>query len=205
MPNLSEVHTHLAPFCIAGVGIVLDKETPRKELPVSLALYIVGMVAMNWTTLTSPTTVIQRRLLAIALLSPVATGFSDYLSRRFLRKYAFEQVEVLAIRFLMPTIGLGGYLALRGQAMAPVNIGVATALSLLFAFLPLYILYSVLADIDLPYLSIWEMLIPVIIVAETASHDPSTMSSQVIAGCAAILLAYIVYDRRLLSPPPRGS
>lgn len=189
----------LAPLCIAGIGILLDKESVARELPISIALYLAGMVAMNWSGFMESPRPGYSFLLAVALLSPVATGFSDFLSRRFLKVNGFNQLEVLAIRFSFPTIGIGCHLVAEGQSLTPHNIAVASGITWLLALLPLYILYSVLAKIDLPYLSIWEMLIPAIIFAEAFARDSKFREPKAVVGALLILLGYLVYDQKLLT------
>ena len=106
-------------------------------------------------------------LVLLALLSPLAMGFSDHLAKWFreersagsaaaLPRVPLTQVQVIAVRFLLPSVLLGiavwiiGVNPIRAE---PVKVFAGAAF---LAFAPLWILYHVLGNIQLQRLCIWE-------------------------------------------------
>jgi hypothetical protein len=195
----------LAPPLTVLVGIAFYGEwrkkspTDRWKLGAALTLYVVGIVL-----LTSRRPVFGFELVAVALLSPVATALSDGLNRWLLDEKKPDRLtrsQLLLVRFVTPSILLAVY----ATFAAPNGIiidswGSSVLIAALFGFAPLWLLCTALGRQGLTRLAAWEFLIPAGVFFITLPwHWNEFGHAAPIAGATVVLLGFVVHESRLLN------
>lgn len=146
----------LTPILTAALGFAFFQDTWRNAYIVSFCLYVGGLIM-----LAPSVSVSGYPLLFIAILSPLGTSLSDYLSKWLLGSGRLSREELLLVRFLPATLVLLIYRATLVSDSVYVK---SPALVLLFALvlgaLPLWFLCLGLFRNALTQLAIWEFLIP---------------------------------------------
>ena len=122
-----------------------------------------------------------------------------------LPRVPLTQVQVIAVRFLLPSVLLGIAVWIIGanpNSAQPVKVFAGAAF---LAFAPLWILYHVLGNIQLQRLCIWETLIPALIFVASLWWKPGLFGTWPMLGLVLISAGYIIYEGELLSRRARAA
>lgn len=186
----------LNPILLSAIGVQLFNEQPRRYIKPALAVFVIGIVIM-----------FLRRPLDGALWIPVAVAgttamaVSDTICKYLLGSRQFQKLEMLVVRFAIPCAASLLYIAWFDWSVEWSVSVELVGYSILFAFLPLYVLYHVLGQADLSRLGRWEILLPLLVYAGTLHRHPDdlTWPPWPIFGALLVMTAFLACE--LLQKP----
>jgi drug/metabolite transporter (DMT)-like permease len=182
-----------SPLFTMLLGIVYFKERTYRYNYIPFVFFLLGLVLINikrdWDGIA---------YIGIALISPVCTAMSDYLSKWLLdvNRGNLSKDELLFVRFLPASaILLLIYLLDTSQPQNSIDIygkigfGIA---AVVLGFLPLYILCIGLLRHTLTSFAIWEFLIPALAFFVTYFYRNSSILNIEVFGAVLMLIGVIV-------------
>lgn len=194
----------LIPIATAATGIIFFKERLRWELVLACFVYLVGLVLLM-----AYREMFGASLIFFALFCPFATAASDGLTKWLLDpgRGNLSRPQLLIVRFLPAAFALALFAYFgSGKGLQIVNIPGGLLVSVLFGWLPLYLLCTGLGREGLARLASFEFIIPGIAFFGTlAWHWEESARPLPLLGACLVLSGIFVSEAKLFGRSKTGS